>query len=476
MAAALENREDFANVEVKRVGEKILIPEGMKIEEAITWLKRQRDKEEAIVSIHFAMKAFPLDGSNALYDVCQKEFGFADVVGEENPSGGTPPKMLGIKLADGSIKNVPWGRIQFPGFEKEEYIETNFDSSKMEFVIVGEIKRKNEGLVNKIARLTEEYLRTNSIYKGKTFKVDLSFMHGYREVPKNPEFLKVNDIHRDDVILSDSVFNEYAQVLFRIENVDICKSNNIPLKHGCILAGPYGTGKTILAKMTANLANQNGWTFIYIEDAKQTRDALRLAEIYAPAVVFAEDIDRVVSNERTDQVNTILNTLDGIDTKDKPIITIFTTNHLENINATMMRAGRIDTLIIMDPLSEVTGLKFIHRYVNDNRGNSLLSPDEDYTSAAQSLAGVVPAFAMDILQKAKAYRFIQQKDYVLPEFIISAAENSKKHQSLAQIKDKRSPEEVLSNNIKEVFNYLNKDNVESVNGIMNMLDEIKDNL
>jgi SpoVK/Ycf46/Vps4 family AAA+-type ATPase len=221
-------------------------------------LKRQRDKEEAIVSVQFAMKAFPLDGSNALYDVCQQEFGFADVVGEENPSGGTPPKTLGIKLADGSIKNVPWGRIQFPGFEKEEYIETNFNPNTMEFVITGEIKRKNEDMVNKVARLTEQYLKSNSIYKGQSFKIDLGFMSKPGTIPEDPKFMRVNDVNRDDVILSDAVRNEYSQVLFRIENVGICKDNNIPLKHGCVLAGPYGTGKTLLAKMTANLANQNG--------------------------------------------------------------------------------------------------------------------------------------------------------------------------------------------------------------------------
>jgi hypothetical protein len=221
-------------------------------------LKRQRDREEAVVELYFAMKAFPLDGSNALYDVCKQEFGFADVVGEDNPSGGKPPKTLGIKLSDGSIKNVPWGRIQFPGFEKEEYIETNFNSTTMEFVISGQVKRKNEGTVNKVARLTEEYLKANSIYKGKSFKIDLGFMSRPGETPKDPQFMRVSDVSRNDVILSNSVYNEYSQVLFRIENVGICKENNIPLKHGCILAGPYGTGKTLLAKMTANLANQNG--------------------------------------------------------------------------------------------------------------------------------------------------------------------------------------------------------------------------
>jgi ATP-dependent 26S proteasome regulatory subunit len=171
-----------------------------------------------------------------------------------------------------------------------------------------------------------------------------------------------------------------------------------------------------------------------------------------------------------------LNTLDGIDTKDKPIITIFTTNHLENINSTMMRAGRIDTLIVMDPLNEDSGLEFIKRYTTDGKGESLLSPDEDYTLAAQSLAGVVPAFAMDILQKAKTYRFIQQQDYVLPEFITSAAENSKKHQSLAQVKAKHTPKEVFANKVKDVFQYLSTDSEKLLNNVYDEVCEIQHRL
>jgi hypothetical protein len=137
----------------------------------------------------------------------------------------------------------------------------------------------------------------------------------------------------------------------------------------------------------------------------------------------------------------------------------------------MMRAGRIDTLIVMDSLNEESGLGFINRYTTDGKGNSLLSPDEDYTSAAQSLAGVVPAFAMDILQKAKTYRFIQMKDYVLPEFIISAAENSKKHQSLAQVQAKHTPKEAFANQITEVFKYLNGTTDDA---LKNIYDEVCD--
>jgi ATP-dependent 26S proteasome regulatory subunit len=390
-----------------------------------------------------------------LFDVCREEFGFADTVGQEGPSGVTPPQMIGIKLPNGQIKNVPWGRIQFPGFEKDEYLETSYRAKELSFVIRGQIKKKNEANVNRVCIKTQEYLAVNSIYKAKSFKIDLSFLNNGNN-PQDPEFMNVSHVNEDTVILSERNLNEYSGIFLRLKDSAACIREGISLKHGCVLAGQYGTGKTLLAKLTAKIANDNGWTFIYIEDSSQTKEALRLAEIYAPAVVFAEDIDRIVTDRSKDSVNAILNTLDGIDTKDKPIITVFTTNHLENINSTMMRAGRIDTCIIMDPLNEKTALRFINQFCKTKEGNSLMNPDNDYMSAAEALVGIVPAFANDIIQKAKEYRLNRQTQYVEPEMIISATETSRKHQELAKPKRTLNANEALgmsvSNTLTEIFN------------------------
>lgn len=450
MKQALVDQEQFANVEVERIkGGKIQLPEGMSIEEGIKWLERKRNEEESIVSIFYEMKAFPFDGANALFDVCKEIFGFADTVAEKGPSGNTPPQMIGIKLANGTIKNVPWGRIQFPGFEKEEYLETSYNAKELSFVIRGQIKRKNEANVNLVCVRTQEYLKVNSIYKGKSFKVDLGFLTRGGN-PQDPEFMNVSHVNEETVILSERNLNEYSGIFLRLKDSAACIREGISLKHGCVLAGDYGTGKTLLAKLTAKIANDNAWTFIYIEDSSQTKEALRLAEIYAPAVVFAEDIDRVVTDRSKDSVNAILNTLDGIDTKDKAIITVFTTNHLENINSTMMRAGRIDTCIIMDPLNEKTALRFINQFCKTKSGDNLMNPDSDYMIAAEALAGIVPAFANDIIQKAKEYRLNRQSPFVEPEMIVSAAETSRKHQEFAKPKRMLNGNERLGLALKTV--------------------------
>src|SRR5690606_34759444 len=118
---------------------------------------------------------------------------------------------------------------------------------------------------------------------------------------------------------------------------EACRRHKIPLKRGVLLEGPYGTGKTQTAYACALLATQNNWTFIYLDRVAALDEALVFARQYAPAVVFAEDIDRVTQGERSVEIDDVLNNLDGIDSKNTDIITILTSNHANNINKAMLR-------------------------------------------------------------------------------------------------------------------------------------------
>jgi ATP-dependent 26S proteasome regulatory subunit len=239
--------------------------------------------------------------------------------------------------------------------------------------------------------------------------------------------------------------------LLRIEQTQKCVDNGIQLKHGCLLAGPYGTGKTLLAKYTAKKAISNKWTFIYLEDVRQLRHALRLAEMYAPCVVFSEDIDKAVEgSDRTIEINAILNTLDGVDTKNIPIITILTTNHSENINKAFLRAGRIDSLITMTPLDKTTGHQFLQRFACDRLGNSLLNPEADYTAAGEALTGIVPAFASEVVNKAKMYALYNKRTLIEPADIITASDSFKEHIRLTTENNQPSPEEVIAKAVETI--------------------------
>jgi ATP-dependent 26S proteasome regulatory subunit len=157
-------------------------------------------------------------------------------------------------------------------------------------------------------------------------------------------------------------------------------------------------------------------------------------------------------------MNELLNTLDGIDTKDKPIITILTTNHLESINKAFLRAGRIDSLIHLGPLTRETAQQFISKFAVDASGTSLVDHSADYSEAAKALEGIVPAFTSEILNKAKMYAMHRdgKGDILTPDDIRIAALSFKKHIELTTISKEFSKEEVVARSLKAAIEGLRK--------------------
>lgn len=457
-----KKKKQFGNVTVNRIdGEVIGVPEGMSLAEARAWLEKIEKSEETVVNFHFEVKAYPSDGAYALFRAMQKKFGYADMIAKEGASGDTPPTMISLKLPDGTMVNVPWGRLTFPGMDAKSFLETKYDNSKMLFIITGQIKRKFQKAVDQLMILTEKILKEDSIYKGNAIRVDLGFLDGSGTSFAQPEFLNnsVKTIKEEDVLLDDVTKLNYAAVLLRIRKTQECISKGIQIKHGCLLAGPYGTGKTLLAKYTAKVGIENKWTFIYLDDAKQLKHALRLAEMYSPCVVFTEDIDKAVEGNRTVEMNAILNTLDGIDTKNNHIITVLTTNHLESINKAFLRAGRIDSLVEMKPLNSVTGAQFLQRFASDKNGNSLLTPDMDYTEAASALTGIVPAFASEVINKAKMYAMYNNRELLEPTDIITASDSFKEHIRLTTENIQPTEDQIVARAVRTVGGYLNNGSV-----------------
>jgi transitional endoplasmic reticulum ATPase len=144
-------------------------------------------------------------------------------------------------------------------------------------------------------------------------------------------------------------------------------------------------------------------------------------------------------------MNEILNTLDGIDTKSNPIITILTTNHIDNINPAFLRAGRIDSLIQMSPLDEETAAQFITNFGKNSEGESVLVKDADYSEAAKSLSGIVPAFASEVMNKAKMNALYRggEDEQINSGDIVAAAKSFKEHIAFTEGVTEKTPLESL---------------------------------
>ena len=132
---------------------------------------------------------------------------------------------------------------------------------------------------------------------------------------------------------------------------------------GALLAGPPGTGKTMLAKAVAGEANVpflsiSGSDFVEMfvgVGASRVRDLFQQAKEKAPCIVFIDEIDAIGrargknagfsgNDERENTLNQILTEMDGFATN-SGVIVLAATNRADILDKALMRAGRFDRQI-----------------------------------------------------------------------------------------------------------------------------------
>jgi transitional endoplasmic reticulum ATPase len=344
------------------------------------------------------------------------------------------------------------------------FLEANIKGAQI--VISGEVKRKFEKETQEIIAKTKELLHTRSIYRGQAVHMDLSWYDGSRRfdvMNDSPKFMKISE---SKLILNAVVkFELETSIFMLIEHTKACEAHGIAIKHGALLKGTFGTGKTMTAKVIAKKCVDNGWTFIYLKQANQLASGLKMAKMYSPAVVFVEDIDTVVNN-RDESMNELLNVLDGVDTKDSKIITVLTTNKPEEIEPSFLRAGRIDSIIHFSEPDAATAMEFVRTFSGE-----FLKDDEDLSKVGEILQGLVPAFICEAVNKAKRYTIHRTGNsditgQMTAQDLELAAQSVKDH--YAHLKPKEfTPEQILAQQVKAVNRYGIEDELESIQNIEN---------
>ena len=396
-----QTEDKMVDVDWNRESKQILLPENMSLRDAIKWLERKEEELEQEVGINEVFNAYPGDGAHAMVKALQAIYGFTALKSKRGMFGSTPPTMIGVKTGpnpEDSVQ-VPWGQVQIPGVEG--YLETGFQIVKGRpvFSLGGVVKRKNEKEVAEVARHIREYLADNSIYQGKAIRIEFPNLEDANSLQDfEPEFLDLSNVRPEELIFSEDVQRNIHSNLFTpILHSQKCRDAGIPLKRGVLLAGPYGTGKTMTAYVAAKYAEENGWTFLYLKDVNDLAIAISFAKMYGPAVIFAEDLDNALgTSQRNTDVNDILNTIDGVDSKDSEIVVCLTTNHVDRINKAMLRPGRLDAVINVMPPDADAALKLAQQY-----GRGLIDQNDDFSNVGKLLAGKIPAVIRETVERAK---------------------------------------------------------------------------
>lgn len=383
----------------------IVIPQDMELDDAVEWIRRKQREDEREVAIHEIVDTYPLDGALALAIVLKERYGWTSLVPTPRFFGGQdPPNMIGVQIDINETVQVPWGRMKVPGVEGFINTELHWDEMQPKFKIGGEVKRKHEKEIGIIADLVRAHVKKHSIYRNKAIRIAFIDPRNAGSLEDfNPEFIDVKDIKPDELVFSGDVMEQVNTSLFTpIQNTEFCRKHRIPLKRGVLLAGDYGTGKTLTADVAAKLCIESGeWTFIYLKDVSDLEQAIYFGRNYQPAMIFAEDIDQVTAgreDERDEVTTKILNTIDGVDTKHTELIVALTTNHLDKINPAMLRPGRLDAVIpVLAPDAEAV-VRLLQIY-----GRGLIEDSKDLLEVGKTLAeeGAIPAMIREVVERSK---------------------------------------------------------------------------
>lgn len=398
----------IARADVEFYGEKIILPETMKIPTAITVLQEREVYMQQKVVLDETFDVFPWDGARGLSEVLKQRFGWTSITNKGMWGEKKPPAYIQVEVAFGVTESVPWGIFELPGTTGVLNCSYAMKSGRLAFRIVAEIKRNDETFVREIFHDLREYLKTNSIYRGKAIKLRLYDDDGEKLEMPQPKFVDVSQIDRSQLILSEDVAAAVEANLFTpIERIKELASNGLPVKRGTLLGGKYGTGKTLSALVAARLAVQNNVTFIYIARANELAEAIAFGEQYqgdTATVVFCEDIDReMAGTQRTKAMDDILNIIDGIDSKSSRIMVVLTTNHLDKLNQAMLRPGRLDAVIEVTEPDAKAIEKLLRWY-----GGVFIDPDTDLTAVGVELSGQIPAVVAEVVKRAKLFQLRMQ--------------------------------------------------------------------
>jgi transitional endoplasmic reticulum ATPase len=434
-------------VEVKRHGDALIIPEGMDLPRVDAVIHARMEFENQEVGIHAPIDAaFPFESAYALYEVLTEQFGWANGVPTPGFFGATPPQMLSVPVGPNETVQVPWGRFALPNIEG--YLQSGIEQDDLgvsRFVISGKVKRMYEKAVNGLVEAVKQRVHTKSIYKGKAFRVRLFDDRGVRLEMPEPKFIDLSVSILPELVLPEKTDASVRTNIFTpIEQTARVVRHGIPLKRGILLAGPFGTGKTMIARATAETAVANGWTYVEVEQIFELAEVAKLIRMYgtreAGVVLFCEDIDRIMrGDDRCVGIDQVLNVVDGVESKGSSMMIVLTTNELENITAAMLRPGRLDAIIHVGPPDADAAERLARQY-----GRGLIPASEPLTESKKLLAGTIPAVIREVVERSKlaAIRLHDNDDelFVDDAALVFAAEEMAEHVRLLTPaeEDKRS--------------------------------------
>jgi transitional endoplasmic reticulum ATPase len=235
------------------------------------------------------------------------------------------------------------------------------------------------------------------------------WMQALRDTQGAQGKLPPNTKRLSDLVLPEDTYKALQSVANRFVASHTYEQLGGALPSGLLFYGPSGTGKTVAAKA---LALESGWSFFAVAGPDLIADRSKLAQIYRqakdarPALIFIDEADEILRDRSrshySDMVNKLLVMMDGAEEKIKDVVFIAATNHPEQIDSALLRAGRFTEKVEFAAPSSDHLPKHIAGWFKRKSGAAKvrLAPELDAFDLAELLQGQTIASVDGVLQYA----------------------------------------------------------------------------